>query len=202
MNRYQLEHYLRAHLRTEIRYLLSAATEWHAQKILELKEPGYEVQVYAMDSAFVHARSLFEFFTEKTTDFHYSCDEVERNLLQGIPFVGCGFQFGNCPGRQRTRSWERCRVRVSYVYGLKVLNRDAYTKHWKPVLHSHLMHAQHRTAGQQLPSFQDELGTKRLKRHAVDFAREVVRLWRISRKSYVNNTIPNCRHSGESQMRL
>jgi hypothetical protein len=84
MNRYQLEYYLRAHLGNEIRYLLTAATEWHAQSVMELKEPGHEVQVYAMDSTFVHARSLFEFFTEKTTDFHYGFDIYALDRLRSL----------------------------------------------------------------------------------------------------------------------
>jgi hypothetical protein len=33
------------------------------------------VQVYAMDSAFLHARTLFEFFTRKTQDYFYGHDE-------------------------------------------------------------------------------------------------------------------------------
>jgi len=36
---------------------------------------GYTVQVYAMDSAFLHARTLFEFFTRKTQDYFYGHDE-------------------------------------------------------------------------------------------------------------------------------
>ena len=52
----------------ELKYLLCAATEWEAQRILvgeppTIKEPCAHVKVYTMDSAFVHARCLYEFFT-------------------------------------------------------------------------------------------------------------------------------------------
>lgn len=36
---------------------------------------GHDVWVYAMDSAFLHARALFEFFLIRTTDNHYGCNE-------------------------------------------------------------------------------------------------------------------------------
>jgi hypothetical protein len=138
MNRYLLEHYLRRHLANEIRCLLPAAAEWDAQKTMELNEAGYEVQVYAMDSAFVHARNLFEFFTEKTTEFHYGFD----------------------------------------AYAVEKVQSKLYQKHWKSPLHSHLMHAQDRTATDRLPSFKESDQPKPLQDMPVDFAREVVRLWR------------------------
>lgn len=138
MSRGELENYLRTHLGNEIRYLLAAAAEWHAQKAMNLEEPGYEVQVYAMDSAFVHARSLFEFFTQDTTDNHYGADAF------GIP---------------RTRS-------------------KLYEKHWKAPLHSHLMHAQDRSASAKLHAFEHGESPKALNEMPVDLAREVVQLWR------------------------
>ncbi len=67
--------YLDNDLKNEIRYLLAAATEWHTQAKLHLGIGGYEVQVYAMDSTFLHARALFEFFTRKTTAFFYGYNE-------------------------------------------------------------------------------------------------------------------------------
>jgi hypothetical protein len=60
----------------ELRWLLCAATEWDAHNRLIgeppqkpiVAEPCCHLKVYAMDSAFAHARSLYEFFTtpEKT----------------------------------------------------------------------------------------------------------------------------------------
>jgi hypothetical protein len=53
--------YIEQHLFNELRWLLAAATEWSIQNQLNLGMVGYDVQVYAMDSAFLHARALFEF---------------------------------------------------------------------------------------------------------------------------------------------
>jgi hypothetical protein len=57
----------------ELKYLLCAATEWEAQRVLvgkppKMEEPCHHLMVYSMDSAFAHARGLYEFFTtpEKT----------------------------------------------------------------------------------------------------------------------------------------
>jgi hypothetical protein len=45
-------------LYNELRWLLCAATEWQANQ-----SQCKHLKVYTMDSAFVHARSLYEFFT-------------------------------------------------------------------------------------------------------------------------------------------
>ncbi len=71
----QLKTYLERDLANELDWLLRAATEWHAQSHMALDIHGYTVQVYAMDSAFLHARTLFEFFTRKTQDYFYGHDE-------------------------------------------------------------------------------------------------------------------------------
>jgi len=55
----------------ELKWLLCAATEWEAYdkligeppQIPKIKEPCFHLKVYTMDSAFLHARSLYEFFT-------------------------------------------------------------------------------------------------------------------------------------------
>jgi hypothetical protein len=55
----------------ELRWLLCAATEWDAHdkligtppQIPKVAEPSPHLKVYTMDSAFLHARSLYEFFT-------------------------------------------------------------------------------------------------------------------------------------------
>jgi hypothetical protein len=67
--------YLEQHLFNELRWLLSAAREWRVQYDLELGLGGYHVQVYAMDSACLHARALFEFFTKPTGANCYGCDQ-------------------------------------------------------------------------------------------------------------------------------
>jgi hypothetical protein len=55
----------------ELRWLLCAATEWDAydklmdepSQLARIQEPCYHLKVYTMDSALLHARSLYEFFT-------------------------------------------------------------------------------------------------------------------------------------------
>lgn len=53
--------YIRKHLSHELRSLLGAATVWQRLKV---ENQGFDVCV-AMDSAFVHCRSLFNFFCKK-----------------------------------------------------------------------------------------------------------------------------------------
>lgn len=53
-------------LYNELRWLLNAATQWYGHKLLPKEEqdtfpPNFLVHV--MNSAFVHSRSLYEFFT-------------------------------------------------------------------------------------------------------------------------------------------
>jgi hypothetical protein len=69
------ENYLKTHLFNELRWLLCAATEWSIQDQLNLRQVGYDIQVYAMDSAVLHARVLFEFFVQATTNNHYGSNE-------------------------------------------------------------------------------------------------------------------------------
>src|SRR5437660_6904924 len=71
----QKEEYLKLHLFYELCWMLCAATEWSLQDQLKLQKGGYNVQVYAMDSAFLHARVLFEFFVHATTDNYYGSNE-------------------------------------------------------------------------------------------------------------------------------
>lgn len=75
LNHKDKEEYIKLHLFNELRWLLSAATEWSIQDQLKLEKVGYNVQVYAMDSAFVHARTLFEFFVGAKTGNHYGVAE-------------------------------------------------------------------------------------------------------------------------------
>ena len=56
------------HLFDGLTYLLQAAQEWQCQRDLRLQLGGTQVQVYAMDSVFLRARSLFEFFMGKGRD--------------------------------------------------------------------------------------------------------------------------------------
>ena len=69
----------------ELRWLLCAATEWDAYNRLigqspqvpKIKEPCFHLNVYAMDSAFLHARSLYEFFTATE-------ESIKRNAKKGV----------------------------------------------------------------------------------------------------------------------
>ncbi|ORB69257.1 hypothetical protein BST45_10020 [Mycobacterium shinjukuense] len=55
-------------------YLLQAAQEWQVQCLLGVGLGGYQPQVYAMDSVFLRARSLFEFFLGRSkTHCHAGC---------------------------------------------------------------------------------------------------------------------------------
>lgn len=133
----ELATYLVEHLVKELQWLLRAATEWHVQETLNLGKVGYEVHVFAMDSAFLHARTLFEFLTRCTSNNYYGCNA-----------------FGIAP-------------QVS----------DLYDGEWCNQLHAALMHAQDRSQKVPLESF-DLTTTKPLHKMPVDFAKEVVRLWR------------------------
>jgi hypothetical protein len=66
-----LKRYLEEDLYNELRWLVCAATEWDAQdkligeppQVPKIEEPCFHFKVYTMDSALLHARSLYEFFT-------------------------------------------------------------------------------------------------------------------------------------------
>jgi hypothetical protein len=74
--------YVEKHLFNELRWLLGAATEWSIQEQLKLNKVGYDVWVYALDSASLHARVLFEFFLKQTNDNHYGANEFIGMVLQ------------------------------------------------------------------------------------------------------------------------
>jgi hypothetical protein len=119
--------------------LLRSATEWHSQYRMELEIGGYEVQVFTMDSAFLHARTLFEFFTRPTQDFFYGYD----------------------------------------AYGLtSKIKSVLYEKHWSGPLHARLMHAQDRSKPSDIRRFEPGQPKEHIKNMAVDFAKEIVRMWR------------------------
>lgn len=80
--------YLRDHLGNELHWLLRAATEWHVQNTLKLNIPGYHMQVYAMDSAFLHARALFEFFSKNKSGNYYGWDDFVSNKPNGNLYPG------------------------------------------------------------------------------------------------------------------
>jgi hypothetical protein len=80
--------YIEKHLFNELRWMLGAATEWYVQEQLQLEIVGYDVVVYAMDSAFLHARTLFEFFTKKTNNNHYGCNEFIGKTLPSPKYQG------------------------------------------------------------------------------------------------------------------
>jgi hypothetical protein len=83
----QREEYIELHLFNELRWLLGATTEWSIQDQLRLEIVGYNVQVYAMDSAFVHARALFEFFVQSTNDNHYGSNEFLGSVLKSDSYT-------------------------------------------------------------------------------------------------------------------
>jgi hypothetical protein len=68
---YALSEAIEKDLFNELRWLLCAATEWDAYdkligkppQISKIAEPCFHLKVYTMDSTFLHARSLYEFFT-------------------------------------------------------------------------------------------------------------------------------------------
>jgi hypothetical protein len=78
--------YLGLHLFNELRWLLCAATEWSIQNKLNLEIEGYDVQVYALDSACLHARTLFEFFVQSTTNNYYGSNEFLGSPLISTPY--------------------------------------------------------------------------------------------------------------------
>lgn len=86
MSATELANYLERHLGKELHWLLRAASEWHAQKHMQLKVNGYQVQTYAMDSTFLHARTLFEFFTEPTRNNYYGCDVFKVTANKRTPY--------------------------------------------------------------------------------------------------------------------
>lgn len=62
------------HLYDGLTHLLRAAQEWQVQRDLGVGLGGYQPQVYAMDSAFLRARSLFEFFLGRSRSHcHAGC---------------------------------------------------------------------------------------------------------------------------------
>lgn len=139
----QLGSYLEDHLENELHWLLRAATEWYIQNNLKVGVDGEHTQVYAMDSAFMHARTLFEFFTHATTRNYYGYDTFHVSM---VPPSG-----GD----------------ISTIY----------SQDWSPILHSYLVHAQDRSSPRKLQSH-DLTNFKDLNEMPLDFAMEIVRLWR------------------------
>ena len=81
------DRYLEQHLANELHWLLRAANEWIVQDRLRLSIDGYHCQVYAMDSAFLHARTLFEFFTSSQTGSnYYTVDQFGLMALDSPPY--------------------------------------------------------------------------------------------------------------------
>lgn len=79
------ENYLTEHLSKDLDWLLRAATEWRVQVELNLGISGYQVQNYAVDSACLHARTLFEFFclpNRSEGDNHYGCNQYIGRVLE------------------------------------------------------------------------------------------------------------------------
>jgi hypothetical protein len=64
------------------------------------------------------------------------------------------------------------------LFNLTPITSARYPGDSQTPLHTHLMHTQDRSATQQLTSF-DGTTMKDLNRMPVDFAREIVQLWRV-----------------------
>ncbi len=157
LNNASLKTYLENDLANELHWLLRAAIEWRIQNKIRLKIPGYHMQVYAMDSVFLHARTLFEFFTTRTTPNHYGYDAYRVSMIP----IGA------------------TQVPTRYL-----------SNNWSSALHAYLMHAQDRTVTRRLTSF-DGTTTKDIKKMPVDFAQEVVGLWRDFAKQLGLSAIPD-----------
>jgi len=70
------------------------------------------------------------------------------------------------------------RGRMQSLYGIQSITSQRYPGNWVRPLNTHLMHAQDRSEGQQLTSF-DGNSKHDLNRMPVDFGHESVRLWRV-----------------------
>jgi len=70
-----LKKYMEEDLFNELRWLLCAATQWDTYERI-IAEPCFHLNVYTMDSAFMHARSLYEFFTAPE-------EAIKRNEKRG-----------------------------------------------------------------------------------------------------------------------
>lgn len=84
----QLKKYAEEDLFNELKYLLCAATEWDAHDKLigepsrtpKMNQPCFHLSVYTMDSALLHARSLYEFFTAGEGSINRNNDQGWRRL--------------------------------------------------------------------------------------------------------------------------
>lgn len=74
------------------------------------------------------------------------------------------------------------------VYKVPLIGSILYQFHWRRPIHSHMMHAQDRRPVTQLPTYDDHAQTKPLNEMPVDFAKEIVRLWRVFVKDLNNHT--------------
>jgi len=102
-----------------------------------------------MDSAFLHARALFEFFVQRTTNNHHGCNE----------FLGLG----------------------------AVLTYSNYDN-WRRPLHSFLMHAQDRS--NPVPLMSRSGVTEDLNQMPVDFAHEILELWKEFERMLAKSSVP------------
>ena len=91
--------YLGRHLYHELQRLLCPATEELVQQTINPNDsiPGQHIKMYAMDSAALHARALFEFLTSNTVPNHVGIDLYGVNRLasdryrdrDSDPALGC-----------------------------------------------------------------------------------------------------------------
>lgn len=81
MSKSNASDYLEIHLYNDLRWLLCAAAEWQLQKTINRGIDGLYIQIYAMDSAALHARALLEFFTG------HGSNRGRMNALYGIQSI-------------------------------------------------------------------------------------------------------------------
>jgi hypothetical protein len=113
-------------LSNELRWLLCAATEWDAYdkligeppQVPKLEEPCFHLKVYAMDAAFIHARSLYEFFTATQ-------QSILRNKSNGLRRL-TWYDFSSNPTLRQTST--------------------KYAQFMQP-LHGRVMHLDHNRSG-------------------------------------------------------
>ncbi len=69
-------------LYNELRWLLCSAAEWDAEqrRAVSSPQPCFHIGVYAMDSALLHARSLYEFFTSTEGAIKRSAKNKEKKM--------------------------------------------------------------------------------------------------------------------------
>ncbi len=99
-----LKKYMEEDLFNELRWLLCAATQWDAYERLVAKpfqtpgvaEPCFHLNVYTMDSAFIHARTYTSFSLPRRKQLRKIIREIKKRL------TWCDY---NLAGRQKSKKY-------------------------------------------------------------------------------------------------